>query len=185
MMKKEIKVKGITLEYYLTVKNVKNINLLIKENGEIFVSVNKRVPQKVIEDFLLSKSDFILNALIKFKNKKNHPKTEYFSEKEIKKVIAEFCEEVYPYYAEKDIKFPTIKFRKMKSRWGSCNYIKGIITFNTNLMYVPTETVKYVVLHEYTHFLQPNHSQDFYVELEKVCPDWKTHRDILKEISVR
>ena len=95
------------------------------------------------------------------------------------------CREVYPYYEKKGVKYPQIKFRKMKSRWGSCHPTKGILTFNTNLIYAPIECVEYVVLHEFTHFLQANHSPKFYEELEQVCPDYKECRRMLKEIYIR
>ena len=62
---------------------------------------------------------------------------------------------------------------------------QGKITFNTNLMYAPPECIEYVVLHEFCHFLQANHSKLFYAELAKVCPDWKEMRKMLKNINIR
>ena len=72
----------------------------------------------------------------------------------------------------------------MVSQWGNCRAEKGILTFNTNLVYAPYECIDYVVLHEFTHFLQQNHSAQFYRELEKVCPDWKALKTRLKEINL-
>ncbi len=54
-MIKIIKIKDTTIQYDLQYKKVKNINLRIKPNGSINVSANKRVPQKVIDDFIISK----------------------------------------------------------------------------------------------------------------------------------
>ena len=110
---------------------------------------------------------------------------QYFSEDEIKKIITDICKKVYPYFESRGIKYPMIKFRKMVSRWGSCNYVKGIVTFNTALMYVPYECVEYVAYHEFCHFLQANHSRKFYDELTKVCPRHKEYRRILRGISIR
>lgn len=76
--------------------------------------------------------------------------------------------------------FPAIKFRKMKSRWGSCQPQKNILTFNTLLLTKPFESIKYVVIHEFCHFIHPNHSKAFYAELEKHMPDYKIHRQKLK-----
>ena len=73
----------------------------------------------------------------------------------------------------------------MKSRWGSCNRVKGILCFNTMLKFAPPECVLYVVLHEFCHFKVSGHQRDFYDEIEKLCPDWKRHRKRLKEINVR
>ena len=112
-------------------------------------------------------------------------KTQYFDEKEIKAVITELCENVYPYYEKRGVDFPVIKFRKMVSQWGNCRSREGILTFNTNLMYAPYECVEYVVHHEFTHFIEANHSARFYAELEKVCPQWKEWRKKLKNIHLR
>ncbi len=54
----------LPFDYTLTRKNVKNINCRIKD-GTVFVSANKNVPIPRIEQFLLSKSNFILEALQK------------------------------------------------------------------------------------------------------------------------
>jgi len=184
-MIREIELNNRTVKYDLQYKRVKNINLRIKSDGSISVSAHKRIPQTIIDDFLISKSDFILRALEKYENKHVQEQKQYFSEDEVKNKILRLCEEVYPYYKEKGIRYPQIKFRKMVSRWGSCHTQKRILTFNTNLMYAPTECIEYVVYHEFTHFLQGNHSSKFYDELEKVFPNWKECRSKLKEIDIR
>lgn len=174
-----------TIKYDLQYKKVKNINLRIKPDGSINVSANKKVPQKVIDDFIISKVDFILRALEKYKNMPVKEQKQYYTEDELKELILALCNNVYPYYEKQGIKHPEIKFRKMVSRWGSCHTKKGILTFSTNLMYAPAECIEYVVWHEFTHFLQPNHSSKFYDELAKVYPNWKECRKKLKEISIR
>lgn len=184
-MNKEIYLNNTKIQYDLQYKKVKNINLRIKSDGTIHISADKRIPQKVIDEFLLSKADFIEKALEKFRNRAETEQKLYFSEDVIRNVIIGICERVYPYYEKLGIKYPQIKFRKMVSRWGSCHPEKGMLTFNINLMFAPQECIEYVVLHEFTHFLQANHSVRFYDELAKVCPEWKTYRKRLKEISIR
>lgn len=184
-MNREIILGDRTIKYDLQYKKVKNINLRIKPDGSINVSANKKVPQKVIDDFIISKVDFILRALEKYKNMPVKEQKQYYTEDELKELILALCNNVYPYYEKQGIKHPEIKFRKMVSRWGSCHTKKGILTFSTNLMYAPAECIEYVVWHEFTHFLQPNHSTRFYDELAKVYPNWKECRKKLKEISIR
>ena len=183
-MKRSIEISGRTLEYTLDYKRVKNINLRIKKDG-IFVSANKRVSVKQIESFMKDKSDFILRAVDKFTAMPEKEKVQYFADGEIRTVILDICKKIYPVFERRGISYPQIKFRKMVSRWGSCNYVKGIITFNTNLKYAPYECIEYVAYHEFCHFLQSNHSSLFYRELEAVCPRHKEYRKILKEISIR
>lgn len=179
-MIREIEVGNRKIKYNLHYKKVKNINLRIKPDGKIYVSADTRVPQKLIDDFLISKVDFIFRAVEKYEKASDMKLKQYFSEEQVVKIILDFCNKAYPYYEKMGIQYPVIKFRRMTSRWGSCNVQKGILTFNINLMFTPIECIEYVVHHEFTHFLQPNHSENFYAELEKVCPNWKECRKILK-----
>lgn len=184
-MKKSITLKNKNLIYDLQRKKVKNINLRIKPDGCVSVSANKWVSQKAIDVFLTSKADFIINAVEKCEKRTEKPQKQYFAEDEIKGVILALCEKAYPYFERCGVKYPVIKFRRMVSQWGNCRNDRGVLTFNTNLMYAPIECVDYVVLHEFTHFLVANHSPKFYEELFKVCPDWKECRRKLKEINLR
>lgn len=181
-MKKEIILNGRKCVYIREIKKVKNINVRIKSDGIIYVSANKKIPVEIIEKFLAEKSDFIVNALMKYEIMSEHPNTAYYDENEIKTLILKLCENIYPYYKKYGIEYPEIKFRKMISQWGNCNSSKKRLTFNTNLMYAPFECIEYVVFHEYTHFLVQNHSRNFYDELAKVCPEWKERRNKLKQI---
>lgn len=181
----EIELEKCTIKYELRYKNVKNINLRISEDGKISVSAGRWVSQKKIEDFLISKEGFIIRALEKIKKRESVAAIEYFSEEEICDVILNLCEKVYPYFRDRGIAYPQIKFRRMVSQWGNCRSKKGILTFNKNLMYAPYECIEYVVMHEFTHFLQPNHSKLFYDELGKVCNDWKERREKMKSIYLK
>ena len=80
---------------------------------------------------------------------------------------------------EYDISFPEIKIRKMISCWGICRPGKCEITFSSALLHVPRECAEYVVMHEFVHFLEPNHSKGFYLKLDAFMPDWRLRRDRL------
>lgn len=179
-MEKTVVFRGKTITYTLTYKTVKNVNMRIKQGGKVFVSANPAVPQTFIDSFVLANAAHILKLQ---EAAAASEKKQYFTEKEIKEFIVSFCEKVYPYFAARGVKYPEIKFRKMTSKWGSCTPAKQLLKFNTNLMFAPPECVEYVVWHEFTHFLQANHSKAFYAELEKVCPNWKTCRKKLKNVS--
>ena len=184
-MIKEIELNDTIIEYDLQYKDVKNINLRITPNGTISVSANKRVALKDIEDFMISKASVIISALEKYEKRRQSERKQYYTEEDVKKLILELCKKFYPYYRKLGIDYPEIKFKKMVSCWGHCNTQKKALTFSTNLMYAPAECIEYVVWHEFTHFLQPNHSRKFYDELTKVCPKWKDSRKKLKEINIR
>ena len=94
------------------------------------------------------------------------------------------CEAVYPKFQKYGVKFPMLKFRKMISRWGSCQPKRGILTFNISLIEAPIACIEYVVVHEFTHFLQPNHSKKFYTQLTMFMPDWVERKKILEKCGV-
>ena len=62
-MIREIVLNGRKVCYQLERKEVKNINLRIKADQSIYMSANNCVPDAVLDEFLLSKADYILKAL--------------------------------------------------------------------------------------------------------------------------
>lgn len=180
-----IELQGLTIEYRLTRKNVKNINLRIKSDGVIYISANKSVPVEFIRELLQEKSDYILKALKKIELQRKQISFPQMSEEELVQLITNYSHEIYPYYKKKvAIDFPIIKFRKMKSRWGSCCPPREILTFNKKLVFASKECIRYVIHHEFTHFIHPNHSMLFYNELAIVCPEWKKLRKELNNIII-
>ena len=95
---------------------------------------------------------------------------------QVEETIIRICEKVYPLFKNYCGDFPTIKFRKMTSRWGRCNFVRKILTFNYALINVPIECVEYVIYHEFTHFIEPNHSKKFYLALSNFLPDYKERK---------
>lgn len=77
------------------------------------------------------------------------------------------------------LEYSEIKFKKLKSRWGSCDS-KKTITLNTQLMKVKKELIDYVVVHELSHIRHMNHSKDFHAHVEKYLPHSRELRKILK-----
>ncbi len=71
---------------------------------------------------------------------------------------------------------PAISIKKMKTLWGSCTPKKNKITLNEYLLKANIRCIQYVVLHELTHLLYPNHNSDFYDFLTIHMPDWKERK---------
>ena len=100
--------------------------------------------------------------------------------KKCKDEITAICKKVYPQVKKYGIAFPEIQLREMVSRWGSCSPKKGFVTFNTALVSKPVSCIEYVVTHEFTHFLYPNHSKKFYQQLAAFMPDWEERKKRLE-----
>lgn len=69
--------------------------------------------------------------------------------------------------------------RKQKTVWGSCSP-SGNIQLNWKLISAPINVIDYVIIHELAHLKHPNHSLDFWSEVERFCPDYKQLRLWLK-----
>lgn len=102
-----------------------------------------------------------------------------FWDKECASLFPEIVRECYPLFQELGVAYPTLRIRSMKSRWGSCLPAKGIITLSKQLLTAPRECIEYVVVHEYCHFLHPNHGKGFYALLADRMPDWKERKMLL------
>lgn len=79
---------------------------------------------------------------------------------------------------------PKLIIKKLKSRWGSYNKKEHTITLNLYLLFFSEDIIDYVIFHELTHTLVFNHSKDFYNELVKVCPNYKSIKEKMKLLSL-
>lgn len=153
------------------------------EEGDEFIYLGKKYTIKIkissVEYCELTEEHFILN--IKINNFENRKKI-------ISKWLTDnFCTLVKNRTIElgKRIGYlpSIIKFRDMKTRWGSCNTLTRSITFNLQLYKKPLEVIDYVILHELAHIPYPHHQKEFWNFVEKYMPDWKKRRDLLKTSS--
>lgn len=75
--------------------------------------------------------------------------------------------------------YNSVALKNAKTRWGSCS-ARGNINLNIHLMRLPQELRDYVILHELTHTVEPNHQKGFWAKLEEVAPGAK---QLDKELS--
>ncbi|MCH5297349.1 MAG: M48 family metallopeptidase [Ruminococcus sp.] len=227
-----VQFNNITISYTLVRKNVKNLNLRIHTDKSVYVSAPHFVSSAKIDQFVINKGEFILNAFRKFEKTERikskeieyingaeipylghkiilclisseQPKYELCedtlkiftkninSKEEVEKLVNKFyseqCRNIFSMIIKKQyqlfeklgVRYPQLRIKNMKSRWGSCLVQKGIITLNSSLIYVPLSCIEYVVLHEYCHFIHPNHSKDFHALVSSFMPDWKERKKTL------
>lgn len=170
------------VEYTLTRRRVKNINLRVHEDGSVAVSAGPRVALKTVDAFVAEHREWIEAARRKIAQRQQRLETGPLPTKE--EALARFqvlCDYYFPLFAESlSGEMPTIKVRDMTSRWGVCNPARRQLTFALRLAAMPLPAQEYVVVHELCHFLVPNHSPAFWAEVEKILPDWKQRRRLLR-----
>ena len=95
-------------------------------------------------------------------------------------MLEQICREIYPLFKGYGVPWPKITVRDMTSCWGSCRPARAAITLNSRLIGQPRDSIEYVVLHEFAHFIHPNHSKDFYALVSELMPDWRERKEKLR-----
>lgn len=76
--------------------------------------------------------------------------------------------------------FKDLRLKHNHSNWGSCSN-RGNINISTKLLQAPVWVVDYVLIHELSHLVHPNHSIRFWRHVERVSPDYREAEDWLKK----
>lgn len=97
-----------------------------------------------------------------------------------KKLFLERLNYQYEKFSKK-IPYPSLKIRKMTSRWGVCNIKLKTITLNLELIKRDTKYLDYVIVHELSHLIHGDHSSSFWKLVEENMPDYKKYREEMKE----
>lgn len=99
---------------------------------------------------------------------------------EIKKLFYQRFISVFEQFQEAT-KLPSLRIRKMKTRWGVYNRVNHTVTLNSELMKYDIKCLDYVITHELSHIIHFDHSKKFWELVSKYCPDYKKIKKFLKE----
>lgn len=128
------------------------INKHKKINAEL--SINDYYNKKIIylfgkkyilySDSTINKPYLIMNDNIFYKNQLNNAINLIYQENY--KIIEDIFNKNLDLFKNKVKQNPIMQLRKMKSRWGSCNYNTGKIILNKMLVCLPLELINYVII---------------------------------------
>lgn len=156
-------------------------------SGENYTLLGKNLRLKVeeaIEEAVYTDSIYVF---LKVKDKNNFRHKEIMMDRWLKEyqmmVFKEMVDEEYVLFQKYNVPYPELRVRHMTSRWGSCQPKRGIITLNSQLIKVPKDCIEYVVLHEFAHFIHPNHSKQFWDFVSRMMPDWKERKKALENAN--
>jgi hypothetical protein len=75
-----------------------------------------------------------------------------------------------------------IAINNNKTRWGSCD-TRRKICLNWRAVMLPPNLFDYIVVHEFCHMLEFNHTKNFWAVVETILPDWRVLRKHLKQMN--
>ena len=170
------------VEYTLIRKRVKNLTLRLAPDGSVRVSAPLRAGAASVDAFVAAHADWVKRA--EARHRATEAARAALAPPEKDQCLALFKEVsdgVFPRF-EKVLggKKPVIKVRDMRTRWGSCHPAKRQITLAARLALQPPAAIEYVVVHEYCHFVHPDHQAGFWALVESILPDWKARRALLR-----
>ena len=170
------------INYEAARRRVKNLNIRVRLDGTVAVSIPLGCSWADADRLVLERREWIERSKAEFTARQAKMYRQPLPEKaEALAYFTRMSDEVYPAFAAMlGGQKPTIKVRDMTSRWGVCVPAKRQITFALQLYNMPAAAQIYVVVHEYCHFLVPNHSMAFWAQVERILPDWKARRMLLK-----
>ena len=163
-----------SVSYILIYKQVKNINLRVRADGCVIVSAAKWVPVQRIDEFVAAKEEWINRMQKRFQIQDAPIKPD-----DCLTLFLQVENDIFPLFEKRLKKRPLLKVKHLKSCWGICHPKKNYITLNTQLACKEKRFIEYVILHEYVHFIYPNHQKGFHQMMASLMPDYQIRRKAL------
>jgi len=157
---------------------VKMINNMCKKNEkkDLFFYLGNSYDIIFVND--LKKVDVDSNNFVIYAS--NMRELNRWYNKVIKDTFIERFNYIYNIFDEVNV-MPSLKIRKMKSRWGVYNRVKHSVTLNSELIKYNIRCLDYVIVHELSHVIHFDHSKKFWSLVSKYCNNYKDVKKELKE----
>ena len=162
-------------------KSIKNMYLRVDpQTGRLKVSAPRFTPDLAVIGFVRRREDWIEKALAKAQQRASQPVRTFSAadRRAFRAKCAAALERWQPLVGRRASGFSV---RDMKTRWGSCNTRSAHLNFNLKLLDLPQECLDYVVVHELCHLWVPGHSKAFWDQVERVYPDYRKVRKVLRK----
>lgn len=146
--------------------------LYLGRNYRLKLTDNQEVPLKISGGFFhldikyLSKAEKVFKDFYRVK-----------AENKIKERI-KLIEEKFQHKPE------TIKVLELQNRWASWTPKNGL-NFHWKCIMAPVSVLDYIITHEMVHLKFPNHSPEFWNELDKKMPNYREYENWLSQNGVK
>lgn len=188
------------MEYIIKYTKNKNWYVRVGEDWKLLLSIPNRLKNnETFKQELLDKGQILLKRMSKFQkletngddfviifgekvDKSELPKN---IDKYLKELLLEYSQPLVDHYAGLLWKkYKDLTIRKVKTKRGSCTHDQRIM-LNQKLIHLPTQYIKYVIIHEVCHLKQKDHSPKFRSLVEEYCADWKKYRKEMRKMILK
>lgn len=169
-------IKDMVIDYELTRRDIKNPRLEFRDQ-QLYLIVPHA--HKNHEKIIHRHRRWIYNRYSRMEKLKdacsNVELVKGRSVEELKELVNSFAIRIE---AELGVKPQRIRFRKMRTKWGSCSS-KGNLNFNSYMRHLPEGIIEYIVFHEMVHLIELNHSPRFWNHIKERFSDYKEYETLL------
>lgn len=173
------------MQIKVTYRRTSRLSMRVSKTGDLLVSAPLGVPKSEVERFIRSNEQWIVKAvaLRKEREKARHSfygQLSLATKIERMQAVERLTGVVEPlvgrYAPLMGVSPSGIVYKKIISKWGSCNVCTKELTFSLYLLLLPSHCIEHVVVHELAHLLVPNHGTKFYEVMDKFFPRWREAR---------
>lgn len=146
--------------------------LYLGRNYRLKLTENQEIALKITGNFFLLDKKYLPKAEKVFKD--------FYRDKALKKIV-----ERLKLMEEKFAHKPTsIKVLDLQNRWASWTPMNAL-NFHWKCIMAPVSVLDYIITHEMVHLKYPNHSTEFWNELDKKMPNYREQEYWLKKNGVK
>lgn len=186
------------MEYKIIRKKIKNMYARLDENENLVITApilmsiinidkfaNEAYPKLLKKRKKNNKVNSIYNEEGKLKLLGKYESDIHYSELNamLLKTLKEYLDKNYINIAKMMgiENIPSVKIKKVKNYLGQYNKKTNNINLNLLLAHMSEELIEYVIIHELAHTRYMNHQGEFWKEVSKYCPYYKSYRTQCKK----
>jgi len=177
-----VRIDGVEPVLFERSKRAKHVSISVKPFKGVRVAVPDGLSFKKAEKFVNTKTDWIQRHLymVKQYEEKSQLASDTLIDIDKPRAKRKLTRRLKYLAGKHAFTYNRVFIRNQKTRWGSCSH-KNNISLNMKIIRLPEELMDYVILHELTHIRFKNHSNDFWVELNRLVGNGKSMASRLRE----
>lgn len=173
------------MQIKVTYRRTSRLSMRVSKTGDLLVSAPYHVPESEVEQFIRNNELWIVKALAARKSREaarqqfygRLPLASVSERRQAVERLAAIVEPLIERYAPLMKVAPSgVQYKKMISKWGSCDTTARKLTFSLYLLLLPPHCIEHVVVHELAHLIVPNHGARFYAVMDSFFPKWREAR---------